>query len=81
MGDRGKAVGEKGEGSVGKRGGKWGMPTPLSTPSELISSEAPIKPRGGDMFVIDSHLFSNTLSRRIDQYQWVNDGSKKHQRQ
>lgn len=46
--------------------------------TELISSEAPIKPKGGDMFVIDTQLFSNKISRRIDQYQWVNDGSKKY---
>ena len=26
-------MGQKGEGSGGKGGGKWGMPTPLSTPS------------------------------------------------
>ena len=29
-------MGEKGEGSGGKGGGKWGMPTPLSTPSRLL---------------------------------------------
>ena len=33
MGIRGREVGERGEGSGGKGGGKWGMPTPLSTPS------------------------------------------------
>ena len=33
MGERGREVGEKREGSGGKAGGKWGMPTPLSTPS------------------------------------------------
>ena len=32
VGERGREVEEKGEGS-GVRGGKWGMPTPLSTPS------------------------------------------------
>ena len=36
MGDRGREVGEKEEGSGGKGGGKWGMPTPLSTPSTLL---------------------------------------------
>ena len=30
-----REVGEKGEGSGGKGGGKWGMPTPLSTPSTV----------------------------------------------
>ena len=28
-------MGERGEGSGGKGGGKWGLPTPLSTPSTL----------------------------------------------
>ena len=43
MGDRGREVGEKGEGSGvrggsgGKGGGKWGMPTPLSTPSIICT--------------------------------------------
>ena len=37
MGERGREVGEKGEGSRGgKGGGKWGMPTPLSTPSIVL---------------------------------------------
>ena len=29
-------MGEKGEGSGGKGGGKWGMPIPLSTPSYVV---------------------------------------------
>ena len=45
---------------------------------ELISTEAPIKPKGGDVFVIDTQNFSNKLSRRVDQYQWLHDGSKKY---
>ena len=45
---------------------------------ELISTEAPIKPKGGDMFVIDTQNLSNRLSRRADQYLWVNGGSKKY---
>ena len=36
MGEKGREVGEKGEGSGSKGGGKRGMPTPLSTPSELV---------------------------------------------
>ena len=32
---RGREVGGEGEGSEGKGGGKWGMGTPLSTPSVL----------------------------------------------
>ena len=46
--------------------------------NELISTAAPVKPKGGELFVIDTESFSNKLSRRVDQYQWVNDGSKKH---
>ena len=45
---------------------------------ELISTEAPIKPKGGDMFVIDTQKFSNKVSRRNDQYLWLNDGSRKY---
>ena len=33
MGERGREVGVKGEGSWGKGGGKWGKPTPLFTRS------------------------------------------------
>ena len=36
MGERGREVGGKGEGSGGKGGGKWEMPTPLSTPSDIL---------------------------------------------
>ena len=35
MGERGREVREKGEGSGGKGGGKWGMPSPPVHP--LIS--------------------------------------------
>ena len=35
-GGKRREVGEKGEGSGGKGGGKWGMPTPLSTRSYLL---------------------------------------------
>ena len=45
---------------------------------ELISTEAPIKPKGGDVFVIDTQNFSNKLSRRVDQYQWLHYRSKKY---
>ena len=34
---KGREVGVKGEGSGGKGGGKWGMPTPLSTPSNEVT--------------------------------------------
>ena len=33
-------MGEKGEGSGGKGGGKWGMPTPLSTLSTFDRRDA-----------------------------------------
>ena len=35
-----REVGEKGEGSGGKGGGKWGMPTPMSTPSDMNCSHS-----------------------------------------
>ena len=35
MGERAREVEEKGEGSGGKGGGKWGMLTRLSTPSSI----------------------------------------------
>ena len=36
VGERGREVGVKEEGSGGKGGGKWGMLTPLSTPSYMF---------------------------------------------
>ena len=39
MGERGRKMGVKGEGSGSKGGGKWGMPTPLSTPSKFVTHQ------------------------------------------
>ena len=38
---------EKGEGSGGKGGGKWGMPTPLSTPSLFVTK------KNGNVYSVD----------------------------
>ena len=39
-GKGGREVGERGEGSGDKGGGKWRMPTPLSTPSYITYETA-----------------------------------------
>lgn len=43
----------------------------------LICEKRPIKPLAGQIIIIDTLNMTNKLDRRIDDYQWVNDGVKK----
>ena len=47
VGERGREVGEEGEGSGVKGGGKWGLGTPLSTPSTWCKAQLKIFQRPG----------------------------------